>query len=146
MNAVFKSVTRTALALLVAAAASAPALAHDDATLDQMPSAHGGQIRMAGMYHLELVLAKDAKGGETAAPVKVYFTDHMGKSTNVIGASGSLTLLSPAGKVVVPLSADGDHLQGSAPYVAHPATKAVVQVKFADGKGETARFEPFKKK
>ena len=45
MNAVFKSVTRTALALLVAAAASAPALAHDDATLDQrVLVAHGGRV------------------------------------------------------------------------------------------------------
>ena len=37
------------------------AFAHDDATLDATVTPHGGQMRMAGIYHFELVLAKDSK-------------------------------------------------------------------------------------
>jgi hypothetical protein len=50
--------------LILAAAAlfAAPAFAHDDATLDAMAAPHGGQLRMSGAWHLELVLAKDARG------------------------------------------------------------------------------------
>ena len=46
--------------LILAAAAlfAAPAFAHDDATLDAMAAPHGGQLRMSGAGHLELVLAK----------------------------------------------------------------------------------------
>ena len=37
-------------------------LTADDATLDAMAAPHGGQLRMSGAWHLELVLAKDARG------------------------------------------------------------------------------------
>ena len=49
--------------LILAAAAlfAVPAFAHDDATLDAMAAPHGGQLRMSGAWHLELVLAKDAR-------------------------------------------------------------------------------------
>ena len=49
------------LVLAAAALFAAPAFAHDDATLDAMAAPHGGQLRMSGAYHLELVLAKDAR-------------------------------------------------------------------------------------
>ena len=133
--------------LFIAAAlvAAAPAFAHDDATLDAMKAPNGGQLRMAGPYHFELVLAKDAKGGKPA-PVKVFLSDHGGNKVAATGASGSAVLLAPAGKVTVPLAAVGDHLEGSGAYAADPATKALVSIKFADGKNEQARFEPFKAK
>ncbi len=53
---------RFLLTLAAALAAATPALAHDDATLDAMQAPHGGQLRMAGAYHIELVLARDARG------------------------------------------------------------------------------------
>ena len=76
--------------LILAAAAlfAAPAFAHDDATLDAMAAPHGGQLRMSGAWHLELVLAKDARG-DAPAPVRVYLSDHGGKPMPVAGASGS---------------------------------------------------------
>lgn len=131
--------------LILAAAAlfAAPAFAHDDATLDAMAAPHGGQLRMSGAYHLELVLAKDARG-DTAAPVRVYLSDHGGKPMPVAGASGSAVLLSPAGKQSVVLAAAGDRLEGKTRYAADPAMKVVVTLKFADGQTETARFEPFR--
>ena len=134
---------RFLLTLAAALAAATPALAHDDATLDAMQAPHGGQLRMAGAYHIELVLARDARGGKPA-PVKVYLSDHGGAKIAPAGASGSVVLLAPAGKVTVPLTAAGDRLEGAAAYTADPATKALVSLRFADGKTETARFEPFK--
>lgn len=130
---------------IAAALVAAPAFAHDDATLDAMKAPNGGQLRMAGAYHFELVLARDAKGGKPA-PVKVFLSDHGGNKVAVAGASGSAVLLAPSGKVTVPLAVAGDHLEGTGSYTADPATKALVSVKFADGKGEQARFEPFKAK
>jgi hypothetical protein len=37
------------------------AFAHDDAALDKISGPNGGQLRMAGSYHFELVVAKDSK-------------------------------------------------------------------------------------
>ena len=48
-----------------------PAWAHTDESLDAMPSPHGGQVRAAGPYHLELV----AKDGELV----LHVTDHIGQ-------------------------------------------------------------------
>ncbi|MCC7150704.1 MAG: hypothetical protein IT501_01790, partial [Rubrivivax sp.] len=50
------------MAALAMAIASAGAMAHDDATMDKQKAPNGGQLRMAGPYHFELVLAKGAKG------------------------------------------------------------------------------------
>ena len=69
--------------------------AHDDAYLDTVKTAHGGQLRMAGMYHFELVVEKSAKGARDN-PVVVYVTDHAGTSIPTAGSSGTATLL--AGK------------------------------------------------
>lgn len=134
---------RLVLTLAAALAAATPALAHDDATLDAMQAPHGGQLRMAGAYHIELVLARDARGGKPA-PVKVYLSDHGGGKIAPAGVSGSVVLLAPAGKVTVTLAPAGDRLEAMAAYTADPATKALVSLRFADGKTETARFEPFK--
>lgn len=134
---------RFAFTLAAILGAVTPALAHDDATLDAMQAPHGGQLRMAGAYHIELVLARDARAGKPT-PVKVYLTDHGGGKVAPAGVSGSVVLLAPAGKVTVPLAVAGDRLEGTAAYTADPATKALVSLRFADGKSETARFEPFK--
>ena len=131
------------LILAAAALLAIPVFAHDDATLDAMTAPHGGQLRMSGAYHLELVLAKDARA-DAPAPVRVYLSDHGGKPLPVAGASGSAVLLSPAGKHSVVLAAAGDRLEGKAPYAADPGVKVVVTLKFADGQSETARFEPFR--
>ena len=48
-----------------------PIWAHTDESLDAMSSPHGGQVRAAGPYHLELV----AKDGELV----LHVTDHAWK-------------------------------------------------------------------
>src|SRR3990167_2616908 len=92
------------------------AQAHDDAYLDTLTAPHGGQLRMAGSSHYELVLVKDSKGAKDNAIV-VYVTDHAGTKTPTAGASGSITLLSGKTKVSAGLAPDGDNkLTGHAVY------------------------------
>lgn len=126
-------------ALLLGAAG---ALAHDDAYLDTVAAPHGGQVRMAGPYHYELVLAKEG-GDFQERPILVYVTDHAGQAVATAGASGTATLLSSGGKVTASLAPDGDNrMKGTAAYAATPGMKAVVGIALA-GKGtEQARFTP----
>ena len=52
----------TSIAVLAGLTFAAGAvLAHDDAYLDTQKAPNGGQLRMAGPNHYELVLVKDAK-------------------------------------------------------------------------------------
>ena len=49
--------------VLAAGLLSAAAFAHTDEYLDTVVGPNGGQLRMAGAYHFELLLEKDAKAG-----------------------------------------------------------------------------------
>jgi hypothetical protein len=122
--------------------AAAGALAHDNATLDMQKAPHGGQLRMAGAYHFELVLAKDAQDTQDS-PVVVYVTDHAGAKIASAGATGSATILVGKTKVTTALQPDGDNrLKGTARYAAAPGIKAVVSVTLAGKASEQARFTP----
>ncbi|HMR70838.1 MAG TPA: hypothetical protein PKA84_11455 [Rubrivivax sp.] len=128
-----------AMALTFGAGAT---LAHDDATLDEQNAPHGGQLRMAGAYHLELVLAQDAKETQDS-PVLVYVTDHAGTKIQTGGATGHATVLSGKTKVTAALQPDGDNrLKGMARYAATPGIKAVVSVTLSDDAPVQARFTP----
>jgi hypothetical protein len=118
------------------------ALAHDDAYLDSVAAPNGGQLRMAGPYHYELVLAKE--GGEPQErPILVYVTDHAGQAVSTAGASGTATLLSSQGKVTATLAPDGDNrMKGIAAYAATPGMKAVVGIVLAGKDAVQARFTP----
>ena len=133
----------TFLALLAAAAVSTGALAHDDKSLDAMKAPSGGQLRMAGDYHFELVLARDSKEPKDN-PVLVYVTDHADKKIPTQGATGKVTLVGKGGfKAEVTLAPDGDNrLKGTALYASDPSLVAVVQVTIAGKKAEQARFTP----
>lgn len=122
--------------------AAGAALAHDDAYLDTQKAPNGGQLRMAGPYHYELVLAKDA-GATQESPVVVYVTDHAGAKIPTAGAKGSATILAGKLKATAELKPDGDNrLKGAAKYAATPETKAVVSVTLAGKQPEQARFTP----
>lgn len=119
-----------------------PAWAHDDATLSAQKAANGGQLRMAGPYHYELVVARDARAGKES-PVVVYVTDHAGKKMPTAGASGNATILSGKLKASAALKPDGDNrLKGVATYVASADTKVVVAVTMPGKPPEQARFTP----
>ncbi|MBI4755706.1 MAG: hypothetical protein HY778_09890 [Betaproteobacteria bacterium] len=136
---VLKPVIFAAAALLAGAA-----LAHDDAYLDTQKSPNGGQQRMAGIYHFELVVAKDSKEAKDN-PVVVYVTDHAGTKVPTAGASGNVTLLGGKAKAATALAPDGDNrLKGTAKYASTPDMKAVVSITFPGKSPEQARFDPLK--
>src|SRR5580765_2904262 len=76
--------------LVIAAVLAAPLIifqpvwAHTDEQLDTMPSPHGGQVRAAGPYHLELV----AQDGELV----LHVTDHTGQEINTDGGGGKANI------------------------------------------------------
>lgn len=133
------------LALSLATGATS-ALAHDDAYLDTVKTPNGGQLRMAGMYHYELVLAKDDKEAKDS-PVTVYLTDHAGQKIPSAGATGTVTILAGKLKASVTLQPDGDNrLKGVGKYAATPDLKAVVSITMPGKAAEQARFTPMQKK
>lgn len=118
------------------------AFAHDDAALDKLSGPNGGQLRVAGTYHLELVVAKDSKEARDN-PVTVYLTDHGEKKVPATGATGTATILAAKSIITVPLTPAGDNkLTGIGKYASDPQMKVVVSVTFADMKTEQARFTP----
>ena len=126
------------LSMLISPAAQA----HDDAYLDTLKAPHGGQLRMAGAQHYELVLVKDGRA-DKASPIVVYVTDHAGTAISTKGASGNVILLSGTHKVSSALQADGDNrLKGSANYVSGADLKAVVSITLAGQAPQQARFTP----
>ncbi len=122
--------------------AAGAALAHDDAWLDRQQAPNGGQLRMAGPYHFELVMAKDSKEAREN-PVVVYVTDHADRKISTTGAKGSATILSGKLKSTVTLQPDGDNrMKGVARYASLPDTKVVVSITLAGRQPEQARFTP----
>lgn len=118
------------------------AFAHSDEYLDTQQTPNGGQLRMAGIYHFELVVAKDSKTAKDN-PVTVYVTDHAGTKIPTTGASGTVTILAGKAKAAVKLTPDGDNrLKGVGQYASSPDMKAVVSVTLAGKAAEQARFTP----
>jgi len=143
MYARFPRFPRLAAVLFaVALAPAAPAVyAHDDATLDAKAAPNGGQVRMAGVYHLELVLGKSKA---LQQPVTLYVTDHADKKVPSRGLKASVVLFGAGSKTSVELTPDGDNrLKGIGAYVPGPELKALVSLVGADGKTVQARFTPF---
>lgn len=121
---------------------SAFAWAHDDATLDKLKPPNGGQLRAAGIYHYELVVAP-AAAEEKAAPVNVYLTDHGGTKIASAGATGSVTILSGTRKATITLQPDGDNrMKGVGDYKSTADLKAIVSIALPGKPAEQARFTP----
>jgi hypothetical protein len=132
---------------LIAAASvlalSSPALlAHTDEILDTQKAPNGGQLRLAGVYHYELVVTKDSKEAKDN-PVIVFVTDHDGKKVASSGANGTATILFGKTKVTATLAPDGDNrLKGMAKYLSGVDMKVIVSVTFPGKAAEQARFTP----
>ncbi|MGQ0596872.1 hypothetical protein [Aquabacterium sp.] len=117
-------------------------LAHDDTYLDTLTTPHGGQLRMAGALHLELVVNKAGQDTKER-PIEVYVTDHAGTKQPTAGASATITLLSGKHKVTAALKPDGDNkLKGLASYAPTPDLKAIVSVTMPGQDAQQARFTP----
>ena len=137
--------TRTSLlaaATTVFALLSTPVFAHSDEYLDTLKAPNGGLLRMAGIYHYELVVAKDNKEANDN-PVVVYVTDHSGVKIPTAGASGTVTIMANKARAAVTLAPDGDNrMKGSGNYVSTPDMKAIVSITLAGKAVEQARFTP----
>jgi len=135
--------SRTWASLLTVGLLISPVVhAHDDAYLDTLTAPHGGQLRMAGAQHFELVLVKDGTEAKTS-PVVIYVTDHAGTPIKTAGASGNVTILTGKRKISVALQPDGENrLKGSASYASQPDLKAVVNITLAGQSPQQTRFTP----
>ena len=120
---------------------SLPAWAHTDEYLDTIAAPHGGQLRMAGPYHLELV-AKDKE-------LVLYVTDHGDNPIATDGGVGKATLQLGTAKArtTVKLEPAGDNLfKGSGEFTLKPQSVIVVFVKLPGQEAQSARFTPLKPK
>jgi hypothetical protein len=115
------------------------AWAHSDAYFDQTAAPHGGQVRMAGPYHLELVMGKN--------DVTLYLTDHSDQPVDATGGSGKAIITTGKKKryTVVLEHAEGNMLKGSGEFTASPSSIVTVIVKLPDQEPQRAQFKPIKK-
>lgn len=125
--------------------AAGPALAHDDAYLDTLKAPHGGQLRMAGPNHYELVVVKNSKTVREN-PIHIYVTDHAQNPLDVQGAKGTATLEVGPLKATSTLHPDsGNRLKGLVKYASTPGMTVVVTITLPGGEAWTARFTPLSK-
>jgi len=112
------------------------AWAHSDEYLDTVEAPHGGQLRMAGPFHLELV----AKGGE----LQLYVTDHMDKEIATKGGSGKANVIDEDEKrISVNLTPFmGNLMKGKADFRLTPETVVSVYVALEGYETQVARFIP----
>ena len=118
-----------------------PVWAHTDEQLDTMSSPHGGQVRAAGPYHLELVV----KDGELV----VYVTDHAGQEIKTDGGEGKANIQQDkaGSKITVRLEpSQNNMLKGICDFQINPETVIVVFVKLLEQDAYAARFTPLKPK
>ena len=128
-------------AVLAALMVLQPVWAHTDASLDALPSPHGGQVRAAGPYHLELV----AKEGTLV----VHVTDHVWQAMKTDGGEGKATIQQgkAGSRITVKLeSSQQNMLTGNGEFLVTPETVIVVFVKLPEQEAYGARFTPLKPK
>lgn len=131
----------SAAVLLATLIISQPVWAHTDESLDAMPSAHGGQVRAAGPYHLELV-AKDGA-------LVLYVTDHADHEINTIGGEGKASIQrgKTRSRITIKLEpSQNNTLTGSGEFQLDPKTVIVVFLKLPEQDAYAARFTPLKPK
>jgi hypothetical protein len=132
---------KTMVAILLGMAITLPTWAHTDDYLDTLTTAHGGQLRMAGPYHLELV-AKDKE-------LVLYVTDHGDNPVKTEGGAAKATIRIGKGKAVttVKLEPAGENqMKGLGEFTLKPESVIVVFVKLAGDEAQSARFTPLKPK
>lgn len=131
-----KSTYGTLAALPLLCTLCLPVQAHDNAYFDSHPTPHGGQMRMAGPFHLELLV--------TEGNLTVYVTDHAGTPAPTRELQAHAVVLGPDGKSSVQLSPEAES-KLTAPF---PDTEISVDtlvllvVQTPDGTLQQARFTP----
>jgi hypothetical protein len=122
-------------------AVSLPAAAHTEEYFDSIAAPHGGQMRMAGPYHLELV-TKDKE-------IVLYVADHGDKKIGTEGGVGKASIQLGKGKPKssIKLEPAGDNvLKGTGDFTVTPETTIITFIKLPDQEAQSARFTPLKPK
>lgn len=117
------------------------AAAHTEEYFDSVESPHGGQMRMSGPYHLELV----AKNKE----IVLYVMDHANSKLSAEGGSGKATIQTGKDKArtSVKLEQAGDNiLKGTGDFSVNPETVVTVFIELPGQEAHSARFTPLKPK
>jgi hypothetical protein len=127
------------LGLALAGTTPVPAFAHNAAYFDSHPSPHGGQRRMAGPYHIELV----SKPGE----VTVYLTDHIDQEISTAGGEGKAVVRTGNAETTIKLTPAGNNiLKGEGDFALKLDSTVTVFVKLPDQEAWGAQFSPLKPK
>jgi hypothetical protein len=127
--------------ITMALAVSLPASAHTEAYFDSINAPHGGQMRMAGPYHLELVTQEKE--------ITLYVADHSDKKIGTEGGVGKVTFQVGKAKPTesVKLEPAGDNtFKGTGEFSLTPDTVVIVFVKLPEHEAQSARFTPLKPK
>ncbi len=134
----------TKAAALLAMVTAGLAQAHTDEYLDTVVGPNGGQLRMAGAYHFELLVVKNSKDAKNNA-IKVFVMDHANTPVATAGATANLVLVAGKQKAKVELKPEGNNaLVGEAVYASVPEMKVVANVTMPGQSAQTAKFEPLK--
>jgi hypothetical protein len=122
-------------------AISLPAGAHTEEYFDSKESAHGGQTRMAGPYHLELV-AKDKE-------ILLYVMDHADREFSTEGGAGKANVQNGKAKDKTAVKLEpvgGNMFKGTADFRLTPETVVTIFVELPGQESTAARFVPLKSK
>lgn len=118
---------------------SSPTWAHVDEYFDSVEAPHGGQLRMVGPYHLELVTKE--------RELTVYVTDHADNKITTDGGLGKATIETGQTRTQVGLHPVGDNmLKGAGVFTFTPETVVIVFIKLPNQDAHSARFMPLKPK
>lgn len=119
---------------------SVAVLAHSNEYLDSVPSPHGGQVRMSGPYHMELMV-------NTPGELNVYVTDHGNVPQMTAGAEAVAKVKNGKKVVEVKLAPGGENtLKGKGEFVMNAKTEVVVFLKMPGQEPEGFQFTPLKPK
>lgn len=124
-----------------ALAVSFPAAAHTEEHFDSISSPNGGQMRMAGPYHLELVTKENE--------IVVYVANHADKKISTKGGVGKASIQEgkEKPKTTIKLEPAGDNmLKGTGEFSLTPQTTVIVFIKLPGQDAHSARFSPLKPK
>jgi len=121
---------------------SLPLAGHDATMLDAMPSKHGGRVRMAGPFHVELVLSNTPPSSKSA-PIWVYLQNHSFEDVSAKALAVTIDFIDGTRTTSAVLQQKGFNLFfGSGVYKITPTLQVNVQLKSGAG-AFTAEFNPF---
>ncbi|MBK1643609.1 hypothetical protein CKO25_02835 [Thiocapsa imhoffii] len=130
-----------ALCLLLATSVGA----HDDAYLDTLVGPNGGQLRVAGDHHLELVLDPPRESPAALHPVAVFLTDHADQPIASAGFSARAVIVANRERTTLVLEpSEANQLSGTGLFGHDPDMVVVVTLTTPDQLNEQVRFTPYK--